>query len=310
MLEVNLLGTGGMVPLPDRFLTSLVVRYKGTTILIDCGEGTQIAIRAAGLSFKQIGVICLTHFHADHVAGLPGLLLTIGNSGRTEPIVIIGPQYVGQVVDCLRIIAPQLPFEIEYREIQENREAFTMDSLTIYAHPVEHWIPCYAYKLEIKRQGKFDAKKARALEIPVMYWSVLQSGTSVQMDGHAIPPSAVMGKERKGIRLCYATDLRPSDSLAEFADHADLFICEGMYGDPEMLEKAIQHRHCLFGEAAAMAKQAQVKELWLTHFSPSMPNPGEYYAVAEDIFPNVWIDKKNAILRFEDGKAEHEEQQG
>ena len=117
MLEVNLLGTGGMVPLPGRFLTSLLVRYEGTAILIDCGEGTQVAIREQGLGFKQIAVICLTHFHADHVAGLPGLLLTIGNAGRADPLMIVGPAHVGEVVQCLCVIAPQLPYELRFAEI-------------------------------------------------------------------------------------------------------------------------------------------------------------------------------------------------
>lgn len=300
MLEVKLLGTGGMVPLPERYLSALMVRYDGTAVLVDCGEGTQVAIRAAGLGFKQIGVICLTHFHADHIAGLPGLLLTIGNSGRTEPLTIVGPRHVRQVTDCLRVIAPQLPYNVECTEIKGNGEIFSLDSLTLSAHMVEHWTPCYAYQFELARKGKFNADKARALDIPIRYWSVLQNGNTVEHDGRSFRPSNVMGEPRKGIRLCYATDLRPSDSLAEFARDSDLFICEGMYGDPELREKAVEHRHCLFGEAAHMAKKANARELWLTHFSPSMPDPAEYLRFASEIFENVFIGKSSAVLRFDE----------
>jgi len=312
MIEVNLLGTGGYAPLPERYLTSLYLKYNGCVILVDCGEGTQTAIRAAGLGFKQISIICLTHFHADHIAGLPGLLLTIGNSGRTEPLTVIGPKYTGQIVKCLCVIAPQLPFDINFVEIEKeekrkgkksketNSYIFNIDSLFISVHEVEHWISCYAYRFNLKRQGRFNPGKAKSLEIPVKYWSVLQAGNNVHVNGKHFTPSDVMGNERKGITVCYATDLRPSESISEFAANADLFICEGMYGDSELYEKAVEHRHCLFSEAAEMAEKACVKELWLTHFSPSVVNPEEYIANATDIFPNTRIGKNRDVLIFEE----------
>ena len=298
MIEVNLLGTGGMVPLPERYLTSLYVKYKGSAILVDCGEGTQVAIREAGLGFKPIDVICLTHFHADHIAGLPGLLLTIGNSGKIEPLTIIGPQYVRQIVECLCVIAPQLPFKIDFVEIETSGQIFDIDLLSISTQEVDHWIPCYAYKFLLKRQGRFNPEKAKSLEIPIEYWSVLQAGNTVEANNKRFIPSDIIGAPRKGLTVCYATDLRPSHALTEFISSSDLFICEGMYGDSEMLEKAIEHRHCLFSEAAAMADKALVKELWLTHFSPSMPNPKQYISYATDIFPNAFVDKKRTILTF------------
>lgn len=300
MLNITLLGTGGMVPLPDRFLTSLLVRYNGTAILIDCGEGTQVAIRAAGLGFKQIDVILLTHFHADHTAGLPGLLLTIGNSGKTTPMTIVGPKYVDKVVDCLRVIAGQLSFEVKYLAIDAPGELLRLDSLTVSCHPVEHWVTCYAYRINLSRQPKFDADKARALAIPIQLWSLLQRGESVTVDGVTILPEQVTGEARKGLSLAYTTDLRPSDSVADFAAGSDLFVCEGMYGDPDLLGKAIEHRHCLFTEAAAMAKRGRVKQLWLTHYSPSMPKPKEFLRHATDVFPNTRLGEGTVTLRFED----------
>lgn len=298
MLDIHLLGTGGMVPLPDRFLTSLYVQYKDEVMLIDCGEGTQVAIRAMGLGFKRIGVICLTHFHADHLAGLPGLLLTIGNSGRAEPLLIAGPRHVGEVVDCLRVIAPQLPYAVEYLEIpQQGGELLRLEALTLSAHPVPHHIPCYAFRFDLARQGRFDADKARALGIPVQQWSVLQRGECVEADGRTFRPDEVLGPPRKGLRLCYATDLRPTGALSEFARDADLFICEGMYGDPAMLDKAREHKHCLFSEAAEMARAAGARALWLTHFSPSMPDPAEFLPQAAEIFPNTRLERET-VLRF------------
>ena len=302
MLDVNLLGTGGMVPLPGRYLTALMVRYRGTAVLIDCGEGTQTAIRAAGLGFKQIGVLCLTHFHADHTAGIPGLLLSIGNSGRTEPLTVIGPKCVEQVVQCLCVIASQLPFDVNFIELGDGggERVLTIGSLTISAHPVEHRIPTYAYRLELARQGRFDTDKALALGVPVTCWKRLQEGEAVESGGRTIHPADVLGAPRRAVKLCYATDLRPAASLAAFAAGADLFICEGIYGDPELLDKAALHRHCHFAEAARMAKEAGAAELWLTHFSPSMLDPMEYLRTAADIFPNVRIGQNAATLRFTD----------
>jgi ribonuclease Z len=288
-----------MVPLPGRYLTSLMVRWQGHGFLVDCGEGTQVAIRSAGLGFKQIDVICLTHFHADHIAGLPGLLLTIGNSGRTEPLTILGPRHVREVVDSLLVIAPQLPFPVICRELpKQGGEVFSLGALRIRAQPVPHWVSCFAYRFDLSRGAKFDAERAKALNLPVRYWRLLQNGEAVDYGGRHIPPEAVLGGPRRGVSLCYATDMRPGGGLPAFASGSDLFICEGMYGDPALLDKAVEHRHCLFAEAAEMAKKAGAGELWLTHFSPSMPDPEQFLPVAAAIFPNVRIDRDEAVLAF------------
>ena len=300
MLDIALVGTGGMLPLPNRFLTSLLLRYNGNLFLVDCGEGTQVSLRMLGWGFKQISVICLTHFHADHVAGLPGLLLAIGNAERTEPLVIIGPPGVQQIVESLRIIAPVLPFFIQYYEIDEELNEFYFDNLTISTQAVEHRVPCFAYRFTLERQGKFDAQRAQELEIPRNYWSKLQKGEQVTVNNKTFHPHDVLGEKRRGLKLCYATDLRPSDAVTQFAKNSDLFICEGIYADDDKLDKALLHRHCLFSEAAHMAKMAQVKELWLTHFSPSLLDPENHLAKASNIFPNTVIgkDRMTKTLNF------------
>ena len=173
MLEVCLLGTGGMMPLPYRWLTSLMVRYNGKSILIDCGEGTQIAMKEKGWSPKPIDVICFTHFHADHISGLPGMLLTMGNAERTEPLTVIGPKGLTRTVNALRVIAPELPFDIRCIEFEENEQTLCFDGLRIEAFRVNHNVVCYGYSLSIDRAGKFQLDKAEALGIERRYWNKL-----------------------------------------------------------------------------------------------------------------------------------------
>ena len=178
MLDICLLGTGGMMPLPYRYLTSLMARCGGSNLLIDCGEGTQVAIKKKSWSPKPIDVICFTHYHADHISGLPGLLLTLGNCERHEPIHMIGPKGLERVVSALRVIAPELPFEIIFHEITKEEQEFKFDNIPykIEAFKLNHNVLCYGYKLSIERLAKFDAQKAKEKDIPLKYWNRLQHG--------------------------------------------------------------------------------------------------------------------------------------
>lgn len=302
MLDVCLLGCGGTMPLPNRFLTSLLVRLNGAMTLIDCGEGTQVTLKMLGWGFKQIGTICFTHFHADHISGLPGMLLAIANAGRYEPVVIIGPPGVRRVVESLRVIAPDLPYPIEYYEIGPDADVFYFEQMRISTLPVEHRCPCFAYKIEVDRAGKFDVERVKALNLPLPFWSRLQKGETILHEGREITPEMVLGAPRKGLKLCYTTDLRPSGRLVEFAAGADLFISEGVYGDEEKAQQAKSYRHTMISESCKMAQAAQVKELWLTHFSPSLNHPKDYLPQAQAIFPNVRMgeDRMNTSLVFED----------
>ena len=302
MLDVCLLGTGGMMPLPYRWLTSLMMRYNGQSILIDCGEGTQIAMREKGWSPKPIDIICFTHYHADHISGLPGLLLSMGNAERTEPLILIGPKGLARVVNSLRVIAPELPFEMEYREISGDQEDFSFQGFTIRAFRLNHSVTCYGYSLSIPRAGKFDKDKALAQGIPLRCWNPLQKGQTVEMDGITYTPDMVMGEARKGLKVTYATDSRPTKSMEENAVGSDLLILEGMYGDEENIPKAKENRHMMMREAAQIALKAQVPELWLTHYSPAMPKPDYYADDVKRIFPGAVIakDGRSAELRFEE----------
>lgn len=302
MLDVCLLGTSGMLPLPNRWLTALMTRYNGSSLLIDCGEGTQIAIKEKGWSFNPIDVICFTHYHADHISGLPGLLLTIGNSDRTEPVTLIGPKGLSRVVSSLRVIAPELPYELKCIEINNPQEHFSINGYEVDAFKVNHTVTCYGYSISIPRIGKFDAKKAMELGIPQQMWNKLQHGQSVTVGDKTFCSDMVMGEARKGLKVTYTTDSRPVDSIVNNAKGSDLFICEGMYGENDKECKAKENRHMTFEEAARMAKAAEVEQMWLTHFSPSLVRPGDYIDRARRIFPAAELgsDGKSVDLMFRD----------
>lgn len=286
------------MPLPRRWLTSLMTRYNGSNLMIDCGEGTQIAVKEKGWTFKPIDVICFTHYHADHISGLPGMLLTMGNADRTEPLTLIGPKGLDRVVSALRVIAPELPFEIHCREIQGNEEVFELNGYEITAFRVNHNVLCYGYTIEIKRSGKFDLERAVGLQIPQRLWNPLQKGETVEHEGQIYTPDMVLGETRKGIKVTYCTDTRPVPAIAEHAAGSDLFICEGMYGEPDKEAKAREYKHMTMKEAAKLARDAHAAELWLTHYSPSLVHPEEYMEPVRRIFPNVVAAKDGRTLEI------------
>ncbi len=301
MLDVALLGTGGMMPLPERHLTSLMLRLEGRMMVIDCGEGTQVTMKQLGWGFKNIDIVCFTHYHADHISGLPGLLLTIGNSFRTEPLILAGPHGLSKIYDGLKAICPELPFPVEIVELDPDEE-LNAGVFNIKSLKVNHKITCYAYRVDVKRAGRFNVEKAIELNVPKKIWSVLQKQPQTEYEGKIYTSDMVLGDSRRGITVSYCTDTRPVDKLPEFIEGSDLFICEGMYGEEEKLSKAKEYKHMLFSEAAKLAKAGNVRELWLTHFSPAMPFPEMYINNARDIFANTYLgkDRKTVSLMFDD----------
>lgn len=287
MLDVCLLGTGGMMPLPYRWLTSLMTRCDGSNLMIDCGEGTQIALKEKGWSPKPVDVICFTHYHADHCSGLPGLLLTMGNAERTEPLLLAGPKGLKRVVEALRTIAPELPFELRFMELSEPREHFHIGPYEVDAFRVNHNVVCYGYSISIPRAGRFDVERAKAQNVPMPAWRFLQKGENVILDGVTYTPDMVLGPPRRGIKVTYCTDTRPVPVIAEYARDADLFICEGMYGEDGKEAKARDYKHMTMYEAARLARQAGPREMWLTHYSPSLTRPEEFIDKVREIFPKT-----------------------
>ena len=287
------------MPLPYRWLTSLMTRYNGSSLLIDCGEGTQIAIKEKGWSAKPIDIICFTHYHADHISGLPGLLLTMGNAERSEPVTMIGPKGLEQVVRALRTIAPELPFEIRYLELNQPVEHLEAQGYHITAFKVNHNITCYGYTIEIPRAGQFQVERAIQLGIPKNCWGRLQKGETLTLDGKDYTPDMVMGPPRKGIKLTYCTDTRPVPAITENAENADLLIIEGMYAEKEKEAKAKQYKHMTFYEAAKIAKDADVADMWLTHFSPSLVRAEDYMDKVRSIYSNAKLGKDGKTVELD-----------
>ena len=302
MLDVCLLGTSGMLPLPNRWLTALMTRFNGSSLLIDCGEGTQVSIREKGWSVNPIDTICFTHYHGDHVSGIPGLLLSMGNADRKAPLTMIGPKGLAKVINSLRVIAPGLPFDINYIELYEPVERLEMKGYILEAFKVNHSVTCYGYNIIIPRGGKFSVERAKALGIPVNLWNPLQKGNVVEYEGEIYTSDMVLGEPRKGIKVTYCTDTRPVPLISEMAKNADLFVCEGMYGEKEKEEKAKQNRHMTIYEAADIGRAANVKEQWLTHYSPSFVRVDQYMDEVTKIFDRVvpGKDRKSITLDFEE----------
>ena len=283
MLDICLPGTGGTVPKLERYLSCCYMRYNGNCILIDCGEGTQLAIKKAGFSLNKITAILLTHFHADHCSGLPGLLLSMGNEGHTEPLLICGPEGVDEVVKSLTFIAQELPFRIITKSLHDF-DSFERNEFVITAFDVKHSCPCIGYDIRINRSGKFNVEKARKNGVPVQLWSRLQKGETV--DGFT--PDMVLGETRRGIHVTYATDTRPCEIISTMAYDSDLLITEGMF-EEEKTDRAKESSHMTASEAARLALESGCRELWLTHFSPALPDPSVVEEKAKAIFENTVI---------------------
>jgi ribonuclease Z len=289
MIAAMLLGTGGMLPLPGRWLSSLLVRVGGQLTLFDCGEGTQIAWRASGWGFRRLGAICVSHTHADHVAGLPGLMHAVANAGRTDPISLFGPAGTADVVRGLRTIAPVLPFAVRVTELEGGERFSLPGGLVGSCEPGDHALPVLTYRADLARSRPFLPNNARAREVPIHLWRRLQGGERVSWRGRSVVPDEVLGPPRSGLAVAYVTDTRPLPSLVKFLSDVDLLVCEGTYGSDDDLAKAARNRHMTFQEAATLARQAAARRLWITHFSPSLTEPEVFATSATAVFPGAMI---------------------
>jgi ribonuclease Z len=292
MIDICLAGTGGMMPLKNRWLTTCYAEVQGVSILVDCGEGTQIALAQADINVNRINTLLITHFHADHISGLPGILLSMANFQKTTPLNIFTPPGGKEIVSKLTCICQTLPFKYYVDELPPDR-FFTFESsgFEIVSAPMQHTVKCLGYRFTLNRKPVFNPEKAKELEIPLQYWKILHKGENVEYNGKTYTTEMVTDGERKPIVFTYATDTRPNDNLVELAENADLFICEGMYGDEENVRELRKKGHMNFNDAAKIAYKANVNELWLTHFSPALTNPFYFKNSVRQIFKNTKIPK-------------------
>jgi ribonuclease Z len=302
MIDICLLGTCGMMPMPGRWLSCVLVRCGANLTLFDCGEGTQVPWKSLGWGFRQLGAICLTHMHADHVAGLPGVLFMVAHAGRTEPLDIYGPPGTIYVVEGLRRIAADLPFPVRIHELKSGEQFDLPGGLHGSCAAASHGIPCLAYRIELERRPAFRPEQAQALGVPLQLWSRLQRGETVEYNGQTITPAQVLGAARRGISLAFITDTRPTSALATFAQDVDLLICESMYDNAEDLPLAQAHAHMLVEESARLAKSAGAHALILTHFSPKITDVTLAERAAQRVFPNARCARDGMIVTLEYGR--------
>ena len=269
-LEVFVLGTSGMQPLPGRFLTSAMVRRNGELFLFDCGEGTQVSLKMLNLHWKRINRIFISHMHADHVTGLPGLLMLSSQVDRDEPLYIYGPDRLKDYIDSnRRLLDMYINYEIRFVKTEPGIILET-DEYTVEAVPLLHTKPCMGFVMREKdRPGEFSVENANALGVPCgPMWGMLQKGMDVELDdGTVVHPDQVLGKPRKGVGFGYITDCMYMGHIAQHVKDVDLLLCEGMF-TRDLSRDAFEKKHMTSTQAAMIARDAGVGKMGLIHYSP------------------------------------------
>lgn len=293
MIDVTLVGTAAAAPLPGRALACAALSCGGRTLLFDCGEGTQNALRNARVSPMSIDVICLTHFHGDHIFGLPGLLQSMALHSRTRPVTLVVPHEDDPCLPALLTLALPLTFALrvvtlppEGMPLRELIPGFRMDAL-LSPIVTQHRVPSAGYRFTLLHAGRFLVEKARVLGVPQSLWGRLQRGETVTADGRTITPAEVLGAPRQPLTVVYTGDTRPCDAVRDAARNADLLIMEATYGEDAHEAQAVQYGHSTFSAAALLAAEAGVKRLWLTHYSGMIADPAMYLPNAQAYFPQT-----------------------
>lgn len=300
-LEAFVLGCGGMMPLPYRHLTSVLLRRDGDLFLFDGGEGTQVSLRRLNLKWKKINAIFVSHTHADHVTGLPGIMMLSSQVDRDEPLYIYGPPKIAEYIETSRkVLDMYINYPVIVKEITEPGIVHIGDGFHIRAFPLQHTKTCVGYTLEeLPRPGEFKPEKAKELNVPVgPLWSKLQNGESVESsDGKIVTPEQVMGKQRSGRKVSYVTDTLYLPSIAEEVKDSDLLFCEGMFED-SLKETAAEKKHMTATQAAQIAKDGNVKNMAMIHYSPRYTDNElkKLLDEAKKIYPNSVLAKDRMVF--------------
>ena len=306
-VELVFLGTGSGKPMPSRNVSSMALFRDGELFLFDCGEATQLQITRSNLRPGALKGIFLTHFHGDHVNGLPGLLGTLTLNQRDEPLHIVGPRGLRQWFRCLydlHILRPGFPVEIH--EVEEPGMVVQWEDFHVDAYPLEHRVATWGYALvEKSRPGRFDLDRARELEIPPgPLFGRLQSGEAVTLDdGRTIEPSQVLGPARPGLKIAYCTDTIPCEAALELGRDADVLVHDSTYVAGEE-RKAHKRGHSTAGDAARCARDAGARRLILTHISQKYVRTDELLAGAKEIFSATEVARD--LKRFEITRRDHQ----
>ena len=290
MVDITLLGTAALAPIPGRQLTAATLACNGRVILFDCGEGTQTAARAAGVSLMKADVIALTHYHGDHIFGLPGLMQTLNRLGRTESLTIVGPEGLEAIMEPIMKLVGSICYSVDFMTLPEaglclgelNRAWPDRARLTAFA--TKHQVPSQGYCFTLERAGRFSPQRAEAMSVPREQWRLLQRGQSVKAAGVEVSPSQVLGAPRRGLKFVFSGDTMACDALVQAASGADLLICEATYGGNEQAQLAAERGHMTFAQAAETAAKAGARRLWLAHYSQMIEDPLDYLPEAAAIF--------------------------
>ena len=306
MITVTLLGTAATMPLPDRALTAAVLECSGHSLLFDCGEGTQAAARRAGVSLMKLDGICLTHWHGDHIFGLPGLLQTLGCQGREKPLALFAPAGDAGLLEALRVLTGPLPYPLLPALLPPEGLDLTAlgwpTGAALSAFPTRHRVASQGYCFTLARAGKFDPQRARALGVPLPLWGRLQKGETVSAGERLVRPEEVLGPARRGLRVIFSGDTAPCPGLEEAARGADLLLCDATYPTDDYANQAALYGHSTFPQCGALAARAGARRLWLVHYSPIIQQPEAYLGEARAAYPaaECGADGKQITLRFEE----------
>jgi len=303
-LEAFILGCGGMMPLPYRHLTSVLLRREGDLFLFDCGEGTQVALKRLNLKWKKITAIFISHTHADHVTGLPGLLMLSSQVDRDEPLYIFGPPKIKEYIETSRrVLDMYINYEIVVTELSKTGIVYAEKDFHVRSFWLEHTKPCMGYTLEESlRAGQFNPDKARELLVPCgPLWSKLQAGEDVIAEnGSIVKSTQVMGSPRRGRKFSFVTDTKYLETIKDEVAGSDLFICEGMF-EKGMEQDAEEKKHMTSVQAASIARDACVKSMGLIHYSPRYTDRElkKLLEEAQEVFPNTFLTHDKMSLKME-----------